>query len=338
MEGTTDVGKHISSHDYIGDSFGQCCSADERYDIIEKNIWIYASPVLIIFGTIGNILSGIVMSGKRLRKQTTSVYLIALAAVDTGILFSYLPWIWIKALFNISVLDLSFAYCKIGMFFMYFANIQAWILVCVNVERLAAIFLPLKAKRLFSRRSAMIQIAIVCSVMFIFYLHIFWTQTLVDYGSGYVCAENPDYFTFRVYVLGWIDMFVNTIVLLSVMFLSSIAMSVKLYFQSKFGGGSGSNKTTSVIVMLITICVFYTLSVLPITILLANTNYFLRSYGCCYTWLVIWPTFAVVMYSNNAVNFLLYSITAPRFREELRRILPWCKTKKLQIDVQSSTS
>ena len=174
MEGTTDVGKNVSSHVYLGGGFGECCSTDERYDTIEKNIWIYASPVLIILGTIGNILSGIVMSGKRLRKQTTSVYLIALAALDTGILFSYLPWAWIKALVNISVLDLSFAYCKIGFFVMYFANIQSWILTCVNIERLTAIFLPLKAKRLFSRRSAMIQIAIVCSAMFIYYLHIFW--------------------------------------------------------------------------------------------------------------------------------------------------------------------
>ena len=91
MEGTTDVDEYTPSDFYVLDSFGQCCGSDETYEDTENNIWIYASPLLIILGTVGNVLSGRVMLGKRLRKHTTSVYLIALAVVDTFILYSNMP-------------------------------------------------------------------------------------------------------------------------------------------------------------------------------------------------------------------------------------------------------
>ena len=335
MDVTTDNGENISSHANIIELFGQCCGADENFEDTERNIWIYASPVLIILGTIGNILSGKVMLGKRLRRYTTSVYLIGLAVVDTCILYSNMPWRWINAVFNINVLNLSVAYCKIGIFITYYTiDLQVWLLVCVNMERFTAVFLPTKAKRWFTKRTALIQMTIVASVLFVVNSHIFWTQTLLDYGSGYVCVEHPDFATFRLQVYGWIDLVLASVLPFSVMFLSSIAISVKLYMQSKIGGGSGGNKTTTISIMLITVCLVFILCTLPVTIFLADSDYFLHRYGCCFTWHIIWPLLSILMYTNNAINFLLYSISGPRFRDELRRMFPCCK--KHIIDVEPS--
>ena len=338
MEGTTDaIGENISSHGFAIDSFGQCCSAGEHFADTEKNIWIYASPVIIILGTIGNILSGRIMLGKRLRKHTTSVYLIALAVVDTFILYSNLPWAWIDALFNINVLNLSVAYCKISIFLLFYViQLQAWILVCVNIERFTAVFLPLKAKKLFTKRSALIQMAIAASLLFMINSHIFWTQTLVDYGYGNTCAEHPDFVSFRLRVYSWVGMMLSPVVPSIIMFFSSIAMSVKLYMQSKIGGGSGGGKTTTVSIMLITVCLVFILCALPITIFLTNTEYFLHRYGCCFSWRVIWPLLNMVMYTNNAINFILYSISGPRFRAELRQMFPWCKRHKVDVDASAT--
>ena len=333
MEGTTDVGENITSPIYALEYFGQCCSADENLEYIENNIWIYASPLLLILGTVGNILSGRVMLGKRLRKHTTSIYLIALAVVDTCILYSYLPWVWINAIFQINVFHLSLAYCKIGVFFVFYAlDLQVWILVCVNLERFTAVFLPTKAKRWFTKRTALIQLAIVAAALFALNLHLFWTQTLVDFGSGNICAEHPDFATFRLRVYSWIDMMLNSILPFSFMFLSSIGISVKLYMQSKIGGGSGSSKTTTISIMLITVCLVFILCTLPITIFLADTKYFLNRYGCCFSWRVIWPILSLWMYTNNAVNFILYSISGPRFRKELQQIFPCCKKHKIDVE------
>ena len=330
----TGAGNNISSHANATESLG-CCSADEHFEDTGNKIWIYASPVLIILGTIGNILSGKVMLGKRLRKHTTSVYLIGLAVVDTFILYADLPWNWINAVFEINIRDLSFAYCKINLFCMYYViQLEAWILVCVNIERLTAVFLPMKAKKLFTKRSALIQMAIVASVLFVINSHIFWTQTLVDDGSVYVCMEHPDFAMFRLHVYGWIDMVLASVLPFSVMFVSSIAICVKLYMQSKIGGSSASSKTTTITVMLITVCIVFVLCSLPITIFLSDTEYFVTRYGCCFSWNVIWPVVSIVMFTNNAVNFLLYSISGPRFRDELRRMFPCCKQHK--IDVETS--
>ena len=201
LEGTTDVGENITSGMYALDHFRQCCSAEENLAYVENNIWIYAVPFLLILGTVGNILSGRVMLGKRLRKHTTSVYLIALAVVDTCILYSDMPWRWINAVFNIEVFDLSVAYCKMGVFFIFYTiNLQVWILVCVSMERFTAVLLPTKAKRWFTKRTALIQLAIVAAALFALNSHFFWTYTLVDFGSGNVCTEHPDFLTFRLHV------------------------------------------------------------------------------------------------------------------------------------------
>ena len=332
MEGTTDVGENISSRVYVLHSFEQCCKAGENFEDTGRNIWIYAAPFLIILGTIGNILSGKVMLGKRLRKYTTSVYLIGLAVVDTCILYSNMPWRWINAVFNINVINLSVAYCKIGIFITYYMiDLHVWLLVCVNIERFTAVFLPTKAKRWFTKRRVLIQMTIVASVLFVVNSHIFWTQTLLDYGSGYVCVEHPDFATFRLQVYGWLDLVLASILPFGIMFLSSIAICVKLYMQSKISGGS-SNKTTTLSIMLITVCLVFILCTLPVTIFLADTDYFLHRYGCCFSWNVIWPLVSVLMYTNNAINFLLYSISGPRFRDELRRMFPCGKKHKIDMD------
>ena len=333
MTGTeNNISSHVNITEYIG-----CCSPDEHFEDTGNKIWIFASPVLIILGTIGNIVSGKVMLGKRLRKHTTSVYLIGLAVVDTFILYADLPWNWINAVFKINIRDLSFAYCKINMFCMYYViQLEAWILVCVSIERLTAVFLPLKAKKLFTKRSALIQMATVASALFVVNAHVFWTQTLIDDGYGHVCTEHPDFATFRLRVNGWIDMVLASVLPFSVMLVSSIAICGKLYKQSKIGGSSASSKTTTITFMLITVCVVFVLCSLPVTIFLCDPEYFVTRYGCCFSMNVIWPVVTIVMFTNNAVNFLLYSISGPRFRDELRRMFPSCKNHQIGVEPSSA--
>ena len=176
--------------------------------------------------------------------------------------------------------------------------------------------------------------AIAACALFVINSHVFWTQTLVDYGSGNICTEHPDFAAFRVRVYSWISMMISPVVPSGIMIVSSIAMSVKLYRQSKIG--SGGNKTTTISVMLITVCAVFILCTLPVTIFLTNTQYFLDRYGCCFSWRVIWPVLSMVMYTNNAINFILYSIMGRRFRDELRQMFSWCKTHR--IDVGANTT
>ncbi len=60
-----------------------------------RNLWAYGSPVLIIIGTVGNLLSAVVMLRQNLRKCTTSLYLLVLAVVDTLVLYTGLLRHWI---------------------------------------------------------------------------------------------------------------------------------------------------------------------------------------------------------------------------------------------------
>ena len=58
---------------------------------------IYYTPIIIIFGFVGNILSCIVFLSARHRKQSSSHYLAALAITDT-ISIIILVFIWFRTL------------------------------------------------------------------------------------------------------------------------------------------------------------------------------------------------------------------------------------------------
>ena len=127
-------------------------------------------------------------------------------------------------------------------------------------------------------------------------------------------------------------MMLNSILPFSIMLVSSIGICVKLYMQRKIGGSSDSSKTSTISVMLITVCLVFILCILPATIFLANTEYFLKRYGCCVSWRVIWPLLSVWMYTNNAVNFILYSISGPRFRKELQEMFHCINKPKIGVE------
>lgn len=57
-------------------------------------IQLYYTPVLVILGSIGNIISVFVFFNTKLRKQSSSYYLAALAISDTGFLITqFISWL-----------------------------------------------------------------------------------------------------------------------------------------------------------------------------------------------------------------------------------------------------
>ena len=53
---------------------------------LQKLLYVYASPLIIVVGLVGNMLSLMVLSGRPMRHVSTYCYLAVLAAVDSLLL------------------------------------------------------------------------------------------------------------------------------------------------------------------------------------------------------------------------------------------------------------
>ena len=56
--------------------------------LLEQEVWKVGSPILLAVGTVGNILSILVLTRKKLRKITTMFYLAVLAFADLAVLYT----------------------------------------------------------------------------------------------------------------------------------------------------------------------------------------------------------------------------------------------------------
>ncbi|KAK2152835.1 hypothetical protein LSH36_316g02010 [Paralvinella palmiformis] len=112
-------------------------------------IFTYVAPVLILMGTIGNIISVVVLQGRFFRRAPSVFILSALSLTDTGVLLCGLMRHWIKALTQnkLNIRNLSQASCPIHFFFTYFlSHLSSWSLALLTVERMSSVRWPFKAK------------------------------------------------------------------------------------------------------------------------------------------------------------------------------------------------
>lgn len=104
---------------------------------------VYYTPLLVILGTIGNLVSVFVFYSSKLRLQSTSQYLSALALSDTVFLFQLLPP-WLNAL-QITGLFHRPGFCQVFVYISYVTCcLSAWLVVAFTVERFVAVLYPLR--------------------------------------------------------------------------------------------------------------------------------------------------------------------------------------------------
>ena len=100
-------------------------------------------PVLfLIIGTIGNTLSFIILTSKKMRTNSTFCYLACLSLVDFGVIYTFSINFILNQYFNIDIQIKSASLCRIFAFLVYFLpQYSAWILVLVSVDRVFKIIM-----------------------------------------------------------------------------------------------------------------------------------------------------------------------------------------------------
>ena len=120
---------------------------------------VYTLPVIIIIGTILNLLSFFVM---RRIKSSTSFYFSILGLSDTLVLLTGGLNLWLSSAFNFYLVHFSTSVCKIYLFISYsMLDFSVWIIVLTTAEKLYAVSHPLDAHSLRTKTKKSLMIVII---------------------------------------------------------------------------------------------------------------------------------------------------------------------------------
>ena len=164
----------------------------EKSDInrLTANLWRYAAPTLLIFGSIGNCLAFGILQTKSFRKGSLGLALSFLTLVDASLQWTVLFRQWILHLDTnpaVDIRNLSEVGCKTHIFAAnYFTHLSAWTVAVLSVERAVTFVRPFASRLTMSGRrrigAALVTVALLLAVSD---LHFFWTVKFVssdDYG------------------------------------------------------------------------------------------------------------------------------------------------------------
>ncbi|ESO84011.1 hypothetical protein LOTGIDRAFT_97727, partial [Lottia gigantea] len=103
----------------------------------------YIFPIIVVLGSIGNILAYLVFTRTKFRKVSSVRYLAAIAVTDTGFLWTF--FLTNLQLYYQKPLLTYVGVCQLVMFLNYgFTFLSIWYMVALVVDRFIALYFPLK--------------------------------------------------------------------------------------------------------------------------------------------------------------------------------------------------
>lgn len=312
---------------------------------------IYVPPVLLVLGTIGNLLSFIIMA-KNMLKISTYSYLAVLAVMDLMVLYIGLLRMWVGN-FSPDLQHSSNLLCKTVTFLGYVSSVTSvWLIIAVTIERFIAVKFPLRAPRMCNVTRARIVIITVVSAICILNSHIFWTVELRYIShNGTVsseCDASYDHIVLVKAVWPWVDAAVYSFVPFVIITILNILIVRQVLYarerrtkmqnmeltanflrpnKSQKRQNESSKKLTC---MLLAVSFTFLLTTLPMNMLQIVTVFVgseddSNTYMKRFAQLTLARTVVeLLMYVNHSVNFFLYCATGRKFRRQVKDMVCLC--------------
>ena len=313
---------------------------------IHKFLLLYVPPILLILGTIGNILSFVILRRKAMLKFSTYYYLAVLAVADTLVLLVGLLRLWIGELTGFDVKDRVDWYCKLTNVLGYtVSDFSVWLIIAVTVERFIVVCYPLKASSMCNIKRARKVILGLFVLMFLMNSHFFKTVgiTLHPVGNDLPpvskCDGDADHLFLIDHVWPWVDVCIYSflpfivIIILNGLIIRQVvharrhrtAMQSWTTYEQRRPSHEGSTRLT---LMLLTISFAFLLTTLPMNICNIATAFWNRNpidmhqitkYKLART------LTELLMYVNHSMNFYLYCAMGQKFRHQLVWMMCYAK-------------
>ena len=304
---------------------------DEPEKEIARYIWLIGSPIVIAIGIIGNSLSILILSRKRMRKHTSAFYFTVLAVTDLLVLTVGLLRNFIEALIGYDpIRTYSQESCKIHTFLVYFlGQFSAWVLSSVTAERFISVWFPFKARYLRTRKNAAIGLVILAVFLSSVDVHFFWTRGLSALANDTVkCIPLDKYSHFTKVIWNILDSLLLTYIPSACMIALNILIIIKLKllrWRNKggviFAHDSNSTRVNTMTAMLLTVTFTFVVLMTPLTLYLIGQNdWWEYQHYHDSSFRIYFAAANQLMYMNNAINFLLYYVSGNRFRKEFKEL------------------
>lgn len=289
-------------------------------------------PLSIVVGTVGNFLTIVVMRSERFAGSPSSYLLIVLAISDSvAILSQPFNKLFFIDLVGTDIRALHDINCKLYIMIRRLSKMtSSWTVVGLCIERFIAVWFPLKAKLLITKRSVS---AFTLSVVAIIITY----TGIWSYASKVVNGKcNPDVYNytdprertkFGIMLQGGTAIYSNVPTVLLMILTTLIIIKLFQHRRKRRSltqrPSSTSDQGGKITAMLIGIVIAYVILILPITVL-HNTAYQKRVKAFTETssgFSLFTEVVQLMEQLNYCLNFFLYIMTSRQFRETLFKIL-----------------
>lgn len=159
--------------------------------VINNLFWTFIPAVILFFGTLGNVMSFIVLCNLTGKTVSTFIYLSILALVDQFVLICGLLRSWIDHLLMSKMENRNKIFCKLSQFLGTSASVlSVWLIVAVTLERTIVISFPFQAHNLIQKNRAIIIATIMACVIIFLNSHFLFTVDLVKTISAIDNSKN----------------------------------------------------------------------------------------------------------------------------------------------------
>ena len=291
-------------------------------------------PIMLIFGTIGNILSIVVLwKREALNKNTTTIYLICLAVIDEFVLLTGLLKFWCDVAFNLDIRLFHSFGCQFYEFFIYaLFMFEPWVLVNLTLEKLVAVYVPHKSKILFTNTKAVIGLIVTLIPVIVYNCHFFLTVKVHHHNAGTpfyfkTCdVSDPKYSYFNNVTFQRITLALGCAIPFTVLFVSNIAIIVKVFLanqrRKEITTSGPQTKMSNMTAILLVISLSYLALNLPMFITMTMLQEYLQEGKFTYKetefLFLINQWTHLFSFLNYVINFYLYFITSARIRKEFK--------------------
>lgn len=307
----------------------------------DQLLMLYALPIIVIAGTIGNALSFAVLMRPCMRFTSVYFYLLVLSCADTLVLYVSAFKTWIRLLTDFELLHLSNASCKLLVFILLVSMyLSAWLIVFMTVDRFVAVWFPFRAAAFCNIARARLATVVLLAITFALNCHVFWTISLYQIegpmGTWSRMFCGPDMTSqFMFGPFEKMKLISYSIIPFAIILCLNVAIIVRLRYSTPsvlqlpddthrvgFNRCTGAHhpilrhvrdpySQTRVTSMLLAVSFTWVLLTCPYSfygmtyVLAPRQNMVVK--GVCF----------ILMYTNHAINFALYCLTGRKFRREL---------------------
>lgn len=203
-------------------------------------IWKVIPPLMIIFGTVGNMLSIRVLTRRNIRGSNSFIFLTVLAVSDTLVLYTGLIRQWILYTFELDIRKVHPFLCKMNIFLVYFTlQFSAWLLVLVTFDRVFATWFPHSFIGKVSHWIPIITTSVLAVILIALNAHFLHGFEDLKYKIGNVtlvqsCVrKDKEYYNFNIEIWPWIDLAVFNLLPFLLLLTGSTLIFIKVFQNRK---------------------------------------------------------------------------------------------------------